>query len=175
MNFLFQPLDESHFDLLLRWFEAPHVKKWWDQDIVYTAELVREKYASYVKGYKQINGVNRPIHAYLFYADKTAAGYIQIYRAHDFSHRKQLDEKHLKLGAIDLLIGEESCLGQNLGSKAIIEFLNRHGSAYSHIVVDPDWNNVAAIKCYAKAGFRMEPNLSDTDSAWMIKDILPLD
>jgi aminoglycoside 6'-N-acetyltransferase len=47
MTITFEPLHESHFPLLLKWLEAPHVKKWWDQDVTYTMDLVREKYSSY--------------------------------------------------------------------------------------------------------------------------------
>jgi hypothetical protein len=60
MNITFEPLHESHFPLLLKWLEAPHVKKWWpiapklgtseggDQDVAYTMDLVKEKYSSRV-------------------------------------------------------------------------------------------------------------------------------
>ncbi|NBO24779.1 MAG: aminoglycoside adenylyltransferase, partial [Chlamydiae bacterium] len=30
MKITFAPLAESHFSLLLKWLESPHVKKWWD-------------------------------------------------------------------------------------------------------------------------------------------------
>jgi aminoglycoside 6'-N-acetyltransferase len=30
----FAPLNESHLSLLLYWLETPHVKLWWDQDII---------------------------------------------------------------------------------------------------------------------------------------------
>lgn len=55
MTITFEPLHESHFPLLLKWLETPHVKKWWpitpkldtsevgDQDVTYTMDLVREK------------------------------------------------------------------------------------------------------------------------------------
>jgi hypothetical protein len=51
MKIRFTFLAEAHFPLLLKWLEAPHVKKWWDQNAAYTMELVREKYSSYIKGY----------------------------------------------------------------------------------------------------------------------------
>jgi len=34
MNTTFQPLAISHFPLLLQWLETPHVKAWWDQDVL---------------------------------------------------------------------------------------------------------------------------------------------
>lgn len=33
MAITFETLHESHFTLLLKWLETPHVKKWWDEDV----------------------------------------------------------------------------------------------------------------------------------------------
>lgn len=74
MTITFKPLHESHFPLLLKWLESPHIKKWWpgdrsllsteasaqvdsvggDQDVTYTIELVREKYSSPVSSLRGI-------------------------------------------------------------------------------------------------------------------------
>ena len=43
---------ESHFKLLLRWLETHHVNKYWDSDIIWNEELIKEKYQTYVEGYK---------------------------------------------------------------------------------------------------------------------------
>lgn len=32
MNINFVPLADSHFPLLLKWLEMPHVKLWWDME-----------------------------------------------------------------------------------------------------------------------------------------------
>jgi len=50
MKITFTPLQESHFPLLLKWLETPHVKAWWDKDIHWTPELIKKRYASYVQG-----------------------------------------------------------------------------------------------------------------------------
>ncbi|MBY0292843.1 MAG: acetyltransferase, partial [Alphaproteobacteria bacterium] len=51
----FIPLQEHHFPLLLKWLEVPHVKAWWDQNILWTSELIKEKYGAYVQGFKRLN------------------------------------------------------------------------------------------------------------------------
>ncbi len=84
MKITFTPLAESHFPLLLKWLEKPHVKKWWDQDVKWTSALIQGKYTDYVKGYKLDNGVPKAISAHIIYADNTPIGYIQIYNAYDF-------------------------------------------------------------------------------------------
>ena len=67
MTITFEPLHESHFPLLLSWLEAPHIKKWWDQDVTYTIKLVHEKYSSYSKGYKLEGGVQKPIKGFIIH------------------------------------------------------------------------------------------------------------
>lgn len=153
MTITFASLHESHFPLLLKWLEAPHVKKWWDQDVTYTMELVKEKYSSYIKGYSLKGGIQKPIQAFIIYSDQNPVGYIQYYNAYDFPRSKPLLGLPTNLGAFDVFIGEEVVLKQGLGSRAISQFLKTHVSQYSHIFADPDSNNIAAIKCYAKAGF----------------------
>lgn len=167
----FTPLSALHFSYMLKWLETPHVKKWWDQDIIYTIDLVKEKYESYVDGYKQIDGVNKSIHAYIINVEQEPAGYIQIYNANDFPRSKQLTDLPKNLGCIDIFIGEEKYLGQNIGSMAIKEFLNQYGTSYSHIFVDPDPNNITAIKSYKKAGFYEYSRHEDTNEMWMLKEM----
>ncbi len=167
----FSPLKASHFSYMLKWLETPHVKKWWDQDIIYTMDLVKEKYGSYVDGYKQVNGSNRSIHAYIVNLEQEPVGYIQIYNANDFSRSKPLSGLPKNLGSIDLFIGEEKYLRQNIGSMSIEQFLNKHGTGYSHIFVDPDSNNTSAIKCYKKAGFYIYSKQQDTNETWMLKEL----
>jgi aminoglycoside 6'-N-acetyltransferase len=171
MKITFTPLAELHFPLLLKWLEAPHVKAWWDQDVTYTMELVHEKYSSYVKGYKLVDGRQKPIQAFIIHNNKNPIGYIQIYNAYDFPRSKTLSGLPENLGAFDVFIGEESALQQGLGSKAISQFLNTHGSQYSHIFADPNSSNTAAMKCYAKAGFKKLSEQEDIKEVWMLKDL----
>jgi aminoglycoside 6'-N-acetyltransferase len=168
MTITFQPLNESHLPLLLKWLESPHVKKWWDPDITYTIDLVREKYSSYLKGYKLIAKVQKPIRGFIICFNQNPIGYIQIYNAYDFPRSKPLFGLPQSLGAIDIFIGEEGALKQGLGSKAISGFLRLHGKDYSHIFVDPDSNNIATIKCYEKAGFKKVVEQKDTGEVWML-------
>ena len=163
MKITFIPLAKSHFPLLLKWLEAPHVKAWWDQDVTYTLDLVHEKYSSYVKGYKLVDGQQKPIQGFIIHNNQNPIGYIQIYNAYDFPRSKTLSGLPANLGAFDIFIGEESALQQGLGSKAILEFLKLHGNQYTHIFADPDSNNVAAVKCYKKAGFKKVSEQEDRE------------
>lgn len=173
MNIEFIPLAESHFSLLLKWLQMSHVKAWWDKDVDWTPELIREKYASYVNGYKVENGVPKPISAYIICVNETPIGYIQIYNAYDFSRSKPLAGLPSSLAAFDMFIGEEPYLKQGIGSKAIVQFLSKYGGSYKHVFADPDSTNLAAIRTYEKAGFKRIDDQPDTGEIWMIRGTKP--
>jgi aminoglycoside 6'-N-acetyltransferase len=167
MDITFEALNESHFPLMLKWLESPHIKK---QDIVYTLDLVKEKYVPYIKGYKQVGESNKPIKAYIINSAQTPIGYIQIYNAHDFARSKPLLGLPKNLGTFDIFIGEEECLGKNIGSQAISKFFSTCKD-YSNIFADPDSNNIVAIKSYEKAGFKKLSEQKDVGELWMILPI----
>lgn len=171
MIITFKPLNKSHFPLLLKWLEAGHIKKWWGSDVTYTIDLIKEKYSSYVKGYKVIDGVRKPIQGFIIHVDQTPIGYIQIYNAYDFPRSKPLLGLPQNLGSFDIFIGEVEYLRQNLGSKAISKFLELYVKEYSHIFADPDADNLTAIKCYKKAGFKRLLEKNDVKKVWMIKEL----
>jgi RimJ/RimL family protein N-acetyltransferase len=168
MKITFTPLAESHFPLLLKWLEKPHVKKWWDHDVKWTSALIQGKYTDYVKGYKLDNGVPKAISAHIIYADNTPIGYIQIYNAYDFARGEPLIDLPARLGAFDVFIGDEAYLKQGVGSQAIAQFLKEHGTSYTHVFADPENTNIAAIRAYEKVGFQRSTKQPATGEAWMI-------
>jgi hypothetical protein len=183
-NITFEPLNESHFPLLLKWLEAPHVKAWWDQDMTYTMNLVREKYSSRISSlrtegeaiHKNNDGwialssapCNDVIQGFIIHNNQNPVGYIQIYNAYDFLKCKPLSSLPENLGAFDIFIGKEEALGQGLGSTAISEFLRLYSNQYTYIFADPDSRNIAAVKCYEKAGFKKVSEQEDTGEVWML-------
>ena len=170
MNINFIPLSESHFPLLLRWLNTPHVKQWWDGEIKWTPELIGEKYTSYVKGYTPERGVNKPIQAYIIYEDEGPVGYIQAYHAYDFPRSSSLEHLPSKLAAFDILIGEQTALRRGLGEKALSKFLKHYlDPHYTHIFADPDKRNVGAIRLYEKVGFRKVADKPAAEEVWMIR------
>ena len=149
MTITFESLHESHFPLLLKWLEAPHVKKWWDQDVTYTMDLVQEKFGSYVKGYKLLEGMQKPIKSFIIHNNQNPVGYIQIYHAHDFLLHEELPENTC---ALDIFIGSVDFLG--MGVAAIKKFLEEYAfHNYRYIFVDPEFRNERAVTAFEKAGF----------------------
>lgn len=168
MKIKFIALSISDFPLLLKWLETPHIKQWWDQNIIHTEESVKEKYSSYVEGYKLENGEKKPISSYIICIDDKPIGYIQIYNAYDFDHITGLPES---LGKIDFYIGEEEYLRRGIGAKILNAF---DYQSFDYILVDPDLGNITAIKTYEKAGFKKFQESLNTNEIWMIKENLKI-
>lgn len=169
MNISFAPLSTSHFSLLLKWLEMPHVKLWWDEDIKWSLELIEQKYSSYVREYKLENNEPKNIQAYIIEADRTPIGYIQIYNAYDFERSSPLINLPSKLAAIDYFLGEPEYLNKGVGLLTLRTFLeNFIDKQYTHVLVDPDRKNIAAIKTYKKAGFKI---IQENNDVLMLKEL----
>ena len=167
MNVTFIPLTESHFPLLLKWLETPSLKRWWDQDVVYNSKIIKEKYGSYVQGHKKIDGVHKPIKAYIISLNEQLIGYIQFYNAYDFPRHPPLIALPRSLGALDSFIGEPAYLRQNIGSTAIKKFTHEYVlKTYQYAFVDPQYNNEAAVRAYEKADFVIFKRVKDV--FWML-------
>lgn len=169
MKISFKSLCEVDFILLLEWLEAPHVKAWWDKDIEWTPDLIRENF-DYVKGYKLDNGVAKAISARIIYVDNTPIGYIQFYSAHEFDSSKSLTGLPSSLAGFDIFIGDEQYVNRGIGSKVMVQFLKEHGGSYTHVFVDPESTNLAAIRAYEKSGFKKFKNQPDTGELRMIRE-----
>lgn len=167
----FLPLQTSHFPLLLKWLETPHVKRWWDQDVQWTASFIEEKYGSYVEGYKFVQGVSIPIQAFVIAVDSFPIGYIQLYNAIDFWSlepwgKEVLKDLPLSSGALDFFIGEGDFLGKGMGERILKSFLITHcDEKYEVMLVDSAVENRVAIRLYEKVGFCVFKK--DAEFVWM--------
>lgn len=176
MMITFKPLQKSHFPLLLKWLEIPHVKAWWDQDIHWTPELIQEKYGSYVQGIKRLilphQVIEKPMHAFVICVDEKEIGYIQYYNAYDFPREQGYEVKELptSLASIDLFIGEKEWIHKGIGAILIDAFLKEHVSTqFETCFVDPDTANLAAIRAYEKAGFQKVKTIKEGTITWMLR------
>ena len=172
---MFEKLNEIHFSLLLRWLESPHVKRWWDSDITWNEKLIKEKYETYVEGYKVLKlksgeVIQKPINGYIIMYEDTPIGYIQYYDKDDFpSHHgyESLDIPKPCAG-LDWYIGEVDFIGKGIGSEVLKLFIKDViPQEFSHIFVDPEIDNIAAIRAYEKAGFQKIAEKVDEGVIWM--------
>ncbi len=162
-NILFKKLSKTDFPLLLQWLEKPHVKMWWDKDIAWTAALIREKYTSYVEGYKNENGKNRRIYAYIIQSNDVPIGYIQYYDIQDFANEYKNTIKDIvkKCALFDWYIGEETYLGKGLGTKILACFLEEYiFKDFDNCCVVSEKMNTKALRVYEKCEFIFVSELS---------------
>lgn len=174
MIITFEPLNESHFSLLLNWLEEPHVKAWWDQDISYTIDLVKEKFGKHGHDMALSKNSNNKTYAYIICLEKEVIGYIQAYNARDFAHENGIDLSAISgsISGVDLFIGDSKFLRRAIGAQILNEFerqiLNSH---FDWCLIDPAKDNLSAIKAFAKAGFKVFEQFQTKSTTWMIKEL----
>lgn len=174
MIITFKPLHESHFPLLLKWLETPHVKKWWDQDVVYTLDLVKEKFGKHIHGLALSKNSNHKTYAYIICANKEMIGYIQAYNAHDFAQENGLNLSSISgsVCGVDLFIGEQPFLHKGWGTRILNEFQEQIlAPHFDWCLIDPAKDNLVAIKAFKKAGFKIFEQFETESTAWMIKEL----
>lgn len=176
MTISFDPLHELHFPLLLKWLEMLHVKKWWDQDVRYTLELVKEKFGKYIHGIDLSKHSDNKTYAYIICSDREMIGYIQAYNAHHFAHENGLDLSTISgsVSGVDLFIGESQFLHKGWGASILNEFEKQVlTSHFDWCLIDPATVNVSAIKAFTKAGFKVFEQFQTQSTTWMIKKLSP--
>jgi aminoglycoside 6'-N-acetyltransferase len=137
----FRDVVREDFPLLAKWLAEPHVAEWWGE--------VDEELASIEQSMSSIE--TRPMIAEV---DGTPIAYLQYYDPHLEEGHPYQDQPKGTLG-IDISIGIPDLVGKGHGS-AIIRQLAAElfGNGARRIVIDPDPENIRAIRAYEKAGFR---------------------
>ena len=146
----FRALRSDDLDLMHRWLNAPHVKRWWYDEGTSRPEI-REKYLPLIEGRDSA----KPF--VILYEDRPI-GYIQYYpiSAEDDETYASLVDVQNSAG-VDLFIGEAGYLYRGLGRPVLRRFLSERVFSHPEIeacVIGPEPKNVAAIRAYEKAGFR---------------------
>lgn len=136
-RYRFRDVQREDFPRLANWLAEPHVAKWWGEP---STELASIEEA-------MTSAETRPMIVEL---DGEPIGYLQSYDPHLEEGHPYQDQPKGTLG-IDISIGIAELTGKGHGS-AIIRQLSARGA--TRIVIDPDPENVQAIRAYEKAGFR---------------------
>ncbi len=172
MIITFNPLQKTHFPLLLKWLKAPHVKTWWGKGIVWTQALIEEKYGTYPDRYRIENDQKKPFNAYILSVDDIPIGYIQLFSIDDFPREDGYFAGAIpqNCAAMDWYIGEPDYLGKGIGTKALDLFLNTIAfKTFNAVCVDPDAINVIAIRVYEKVGFKIIEAIGNKSMVPMLK------
>ena len=146
----FKPLAPEDLPLLYTWFKKTHVSKWWP-----TPERHEDFFEKFLTRIR-----TKKCFPFLIFANAIPIGYIQYYHIDKPSERQPdhwLPELPETTIGTDQFIGEEAYLGKGYGTLMIKEFITYLFSTLeptiNMIIVDPQPENIAAIKCYEKIGF----------------------
>lgn len=167
----FTSLQYKDFILLYRWMNMPHVMKWWGENRSWSLEDIAQKYETYVMEYKVLGDIKAPIHAFIIHIAGNPIGYIQYYNAYDFPREQGYEIKDLleSLASIDLYIGDVDFIGKGYAPKIINQFLTKYvWDLFDCCMVDPDLDNLSAIRAYEKAGFKVVREIPKTNSLLML-------
>lgn len=166
-SFAFRPLAEGDLPLLLRWFGAPHARRWYGRGG--TLEEVEREYRPCIAG--QV-----PVHALVVLHQGRPIGLVEWERMGDTPElQRAYGIADPDTANCDILIGAADAAHRGLGAALVREFLARHIFADPRItrcVIDPQTDNAIAIRAYEKAGFRFlraEPEDGEGNALYLME------
>jgi RimJ/RimL family protein N-acetyltransferase len=155
MRFAFRPLRDTDLPLLHAWLNRPHVAEWWDGPL--TLGEVRVEFGGHIR-----SPLVRPQLAHL---DGAPVAYVQSYRAMGHGGGWWPDEDDPGVHGIDLFLADAAGLGRGVGAAMVTQLAAElfREPAVTRLQIDPDPENLRAIRCYAKAGFRPQGEITTPD------------
>ena len=142
--FQFKPLSYEYFKILFEWLQCSHVKQWWGPS---------ENWEDfYLRHQKMI--VSPLVFPHIVVLEGEAIGYINYWFVEEDDDFKSIYPPSTV--GTDQFIGKRELIGKGLGSAYVRQFTNEllRRSDISLVITDPDPSNIAAIRCYEKAGFK---------------------
>ena len=159
----FRPVTLADLPMLGTWMERPHWREWWGNPI---EEL------GYVREMVEGRDSTRP---FLILLNERPTGYIQVWQMADAMVEPWLTEApwlHLMPeGAVgvDISLAEAESLNRGIGTVVLgcfVEMLRDEG--IREIWIDPDPENIRAVRAYEKAGFERVPGITDDTGACLL-------
>ena len=146
--FQFVPLKESDLPLLCEWLNRSHLQKWWRRGKT-NIHQVRKKYLPRIA--KKDNA--RPFLAKL---NGIPVGYIQYYFVSEGEENWWPDRPSCGVVGIDTFLADGDMLNKGIGTEMVSQFVDllMKDTAVTEVRVDPHPDNIRAIRCYEKAGFK---------------------
>jgi len=139
-GYAFRPTLRDDLPMLERWLRAPEVVRWWG-DPDEQAALLQQDLDEPAMVMRIVSFAGRPF------------AYAQDYAVHSWP-QPHFADLPTRARAIDTFIGEPDMIGRGHGGaylRLLAERLRAEGAPV--VAIDPDLDNVRAMRAYAKAGF----------------------
>ncbi len=161
-------MTDDDLPMLHDWLNRPHIVQWWGGEA--QRPSLDEVYADYsprVLAQEQVT-------PYIALLGEVPIGYAQSYVALGAGDGWWEDETDPGVRGIDQSIADPALLGKGLGTQLVRALVDRlfQDPAVTRIQTDPAPNNLRAIRCYQKAGFRIVRNIVTPDgpAVYMLRD-----
>ena len=152
----FEPIAQQHRVLLMAWLSAPHARAWWGEP----KEQVQLIYDNERTGESQ---------GFIASIEGEPFAYVQCWACEAQSAEAMVDAPWLADQApgtmgIDITIGPPNMLGKGLGSLAVRALADRlFADGVPRVIIDPDAENLRAVRAYEKAGFSRFDSYTNRD------------
>jgi RimJ/RimL family protein N-acetyltransferase len=136
--------------LLHEWIRRPHALRWYGDHGTY--EDVVAHYLPAIEG-------SDPTDHYIVLLGGRPIGMLQTYLVADYpDYAGLIGVEDSVTAGVDIIIGEEELIGRGLGTEILRRFVDEIVFARPETttcVADPDTRNIASIRAFEKAGFRV--------------------
>ena len=149
----FRPMLEDDADRILDWLDDPEVGGWWEGvTVVYDDAYVHREF---------IDQDEPHVTKAIVELDGFPIGFQQWYSLDPPAEQEVRDEFGIEADGtfgIDQFLGESRLHGQGIGTRQVRSvtqwLLGPEGPGATRVITDPVVENLRAVRCYEKAGFR---------------------
>ncbi len=156
LDVTFRRLTVADLSMLHGWLSRPHVAEWWGP---------APSLADVLDEYQPLTVAGARDQAYIALAASVPIGYIQSYVVKGSGDGWWPEEQDPGARGIDQFLADPARLGQGLGIAMVRAFVAHlfADPAVTRVQTDPAPDNVRAIRCYQKAGFRRVAEVDTPD------------
>jgi aminoglycoside 6'-N-acetyltransferase len=158
----FRPMEADDLRLLYEWLQRPHIRRWWSGEAE-TYQRVVEHYLPSIEG-------AGPTDLYVLLLGGRPSGFVQTYRLSDYPAYAALVGAEEGAAGVDLFISEPELTSKGIGTRVLRRFVEEivfSRPATTHCLADPDVRNVASLRAFEKAGFRVVTTFFDPEDRYM--------
>ena len=159
--YTFRAMTRDDLATLHAWVQRPHVAEWWAEPR--TLSDITRDYLPTIDG-------SSTTQAFIACLDGAPIGFIQSYVVLGSGDGWWEDETDPGARGIDQFLADAQRLNRGLGTAMIQAFVKQlfEDPAVTKVQTDPSPENLRAIRCYAKAGFRPVGEVATPDGPAML-------